>query len=51
MVAVDPDRLTDEQWARLSGLMPGRCKSKRGQRLYYDWIERGVFADSCVVLE
>jgi transposase len=80
MAAVDPDRLTDEQWARLSALMPGGCKGKRGprtnnrlfidavlwmaragarwrdlperlgdhrtvKRRYYDWIERGVFAD------
>lgn len=80
MAAVDPDRLTDEQWARLSPMMPGGCKGKRGprtnnrlfmdavlwmaragarwrdlperlgdyrtvKRRYYDWIERGVFAD------
>lgn len=80
MAAVDPDRLTDAQWAQLAGLMPGGCKGKRGPRSnnrlfmdavlwmalagarwrdllerfgrygavmqrYYDWIERGVFAD------
>lgn len=28
----DPDRLTDEQWARLAPLMPGGCKGKRGPR-------------------
>jgi transposase len=32
MVAVDPDRLTDEQWARLAPLIPGGCKGKRGPR-------------------
>ena len=32
MAAVDPDCLTDEQWARLSVLMPGGCKGKRGPR-------------------
>lgn len=80
MAAVDPDCLTDAQWARLAGLMPGGCKGKRGPRSdnrrfldavlwmaragarwrdlpdrfgrsgtvkqrYYDWIERGVFAE------
>ena len=80
MAAVDPDRLTDEQWARLSPLMPGGCKGKRGPKTnnrlfidavlwmaragarwrdlperfgrsgtvkqrYYDWVERGVFAE------
>lgn len=32
MSVVDPDRLSDEQWARLAGLMPGGCKGKRGPR-------------------
>lgn len=32
MAALDPDCLTDEQWARLSRLMPGGCKGKRGPR-------------------
>lgn len=32
MAAVDPDLLTDEQWARLAGFMPGGCKGKRGPR-------------------
>ncbi len=47
MAAVDPDRLTDEQWARLAGLMPGGCKGKRGpradNRLFMDavlWMAR-----------
>ena len=44
---VDPDRLTDEQWERLSPLMPGGCKGKRGprtnNRLFMDallWMAR-----------
>ena len=28
----NPDRLTDDQWNRLSPLMPGGCKGKRGPR-------------------
>jgi transposase len=47
MAAVDPDCLTDEQWARLSELMPGGCKGKRGprtdNRLFMDavlWMAR-----------
>lgn len=28
----DRDGLTDEQWARLSPLMPGGCRGKRGPR-------------------
>lgn len=43
----DPDRLTDEQWARLAPLMPGGCKGKRGprtnNRLFVDavlWMAR-----------
>jgi transposase len=47
MGAVDPDRLTDEQWGRLRGLMPGGCKGKRGprtdNRLFMDavlWMAR-----------
>jgi transposase len=28
----DSDHLTDEQWARISPLMPGGCKGKRGPR-------------------
>ncbi len=30
--SVDPDCLSDEQWARLAPLMPGGCKGKRGPR-------------------
>ena len=44
---VDPDRLTDAQWARLAPLMPGGCKGKRGprtnNRLFMDallWMAR-----------
>jgi transposase len=44
---VDPDALTDEQWARLAPLMPGGCKGKRGprtnNRLFLDaliWMTR-----------
>lgn len=47
MSVVDPDCLTDEQWARLAGLMPGGCKGKRGprsnNRLFMDavlWMAR-----------
>jgi len=47
MGAVDADRLTDEQWGRLRGLMPGGCKGKRGprtdNRLFMDavlWMAR-----------
>jgi transposase len=47
LAAVDYDRLTDEQWARLSGLMPGGCRGKRGprtnNRLFLDallWLAR-----------
>lgn len=43
----DRDRLTDEQWARLSPFMPGGCKGKRGprtnNRLFIDallWMAR-----------
>lgn len=43
----DPDRLSDEQWARLASLMPGGCKGKRGprtnNRLFMDaifWMAR-----------
>lgn len=43
----DPDRLSDAQWARLSPLMPGGCKGKRGprtnNRLFMDaifWMAR-----------
>ena len=43
----DPDRLNDEQWARLAPLMPGGCKGKRGprtnNRLFMDgllWMAR-----------
>lgn len=32
MATADPDLLTDEQWARLAGFMPGGCKGKRGPR-------------------
>ncbi len=32
MVAVDPDLLTDERWARLAGFIPRGCKGKRGPR-------------------
>ena len=46
-VTDDPDRVTDAQWARLSPLMPGGCKGKRGprtnNRLFMDaifWMAR-----------
>ena len=45
--SVDPDCLTDDQWARLAPLMPGGCKGKRGprtnNRLFIDallWMAR-----------
>lgn len=47
MAEVDCDRLTDAQWARLSVLMPGGCRGKRGprtnNRLFIDallWLAR-----------
>jgi transposase len=44
---INPDRLSDEQWARIAPLMPGGCKGKRGprsnNRLFMDailWMAR-----------